>query len=266
MAACQAQDPPATIASDSASSSSSTADKEALREEIYQRARKRNGGREPTKIELLNELAAKGAEEVGAIKDYGKPRRVAGGAKPEIVIKEGDIQIDGKAVAFGANLSEWTRALPKNRRCLSKKNDLTLCLWDDIGIAVGTSLRHPTLVKFIAIYLNAEERPPWDPRLPDGSTMPAPPDYRPKGLFHGYLELDGFGIDAKTKFWEIRTAANPERNLRCNPRDCSHPHGRFNDKANLYLRLTKATEDGELYELSISASEDTLLPASPPRK
>jgi hypothetical protein len=204
---------------------------------------------------LLNELAAKGAEEVGAIKDYDKRRQAPRGGKPAITVKEGTIQIDGKTVVFGANLSSWIGALPEGRRCLSKKNDLTLCIWDDIGIAVGTSIRHPALVKFIVIYLNVEDIPQWDSRLPDGSTMPTPPDYRPKSVFRGYLELDGFGIDAKTKFWEIRSATSPNRNLRCGTRDCSHPQGKFSDRANLYLRLNGSTESGELYEFSISADE-----------
>lgn len=225
----------------------------ALREEIYRHARERNGGKEPSKLELLNELMGKAQEEVGAVKSYGKPRVVARGAKPEIIINRAQISIDGKVVAMGASMSSWRAVLPGSPRCTSEKNSGVLCAWDQLGIEVGSEFRAPKVSKYLIISLNKEELPPWNPQMPDGSIKPAPPDLRPQNVFSGYLQLDGYGIDAQTKFWEIRASADPKRNLRCNSRDCSHPHGRFSDKANLYLRLNSATEYGNVYELTISA-------------
>lgn len=252
---CQASDRPDSTKPDAspAQVAQGAASGVALREEIYRRARESNGGKEPSKLELLNELMGKAQDEVGAIKQYGKPRVVAHGAKPEIIISGPQISIDGKVVAIGASMSSWRAVLPGEPRCTSANNTDVLCTWDDLGIEVGSAFRTPKVSKYLIISLNKEDLPPWNPQMPDGSIKSAPPDLRPKNTFSGYLQLDGYGIDAQTKFWEIRASADPKRNLRCNSRDCSHPHGGFSNKANLYLRLNSTTEYGNVYELTISA-------------
>jgi len=254
---CRASERPdaSSPAASSAQATDSAASGAALREEIYRRARERNGGKEPTKLELLNELMGKAQEQVGAVKDYGKPRVVARGAKPEVIIRRDQIFIDGKPAAIGASMSSWRTMLRGNPRCSSEKKSGVLCAWDDLGIEVGSSFRTPKISNYLIISLNLEPKEPWIPLRPDGSIKTEPLDYRPKNPFPGYLELDGYGIDAQTKFWEIRTSADSKRNLRCNPRDCSHPHGGFSDNANLYLRLNSATEYGNVYEFTISGDE-----------
>jgi hypothetical protein len=236
-----------------AETSEAAASGAALRHEIDRRARAHNGGKEPTKLELFNELLGKAQEQAGAGKNYGKPRVVARGARPEIVVKGSQVIVNGNALAVGvSDLNEWRGSLgPESRH---ETGTYVLYLWDRLGITLVTNADGNKITQF-DVALNLEPKEPWIPTRPDGSSKSEPPDYRPKSPFPGYLELDGHGIDAKTKFWEIRASADPKRNLRCNPRDCSHPHGRFSDSANLYLRLNSATEYGNLYEFTISGNE-----------
>lgn len=254
--ACQPSDT-ANASQDAPATTQTAQDKQTLREEIYERARKNNGGKEPTKLELLNELMGKAQEHVGAVKDWGKPRVVTRGPKPEIVIWGGNVSVDGKLIPLHATLDEWKRILPTAPTCDSE-SIRTLCVWHALGIQMlSVSLSDQTLAE-LKIYINKESPDPYAglvTQLPDGTPIKPPIDYTPKHPFPGYLELDGFGIDAQTKFWEIRTSADPKRNLRCNDRDCSHPHGRFSDTANLYLRLNSKREDGNVYEFTISSNE-----------
>jgi len=261
---CRASERPQASSNPASSpqATGSSASGVALRDEIYRRARERNGGREPTKLELLNELMGKAQEHVGTVKDFGEPRVVPRGAKPEVIFSGGRISIDGKPAEIGASMASWRTLLPGNPRCASEKNSGELCVWDNLGIEVGSSFRAPKISKYLIISLNLEPKEPWIPLRPDGSIKTEPLDYRPKTPFTGYLALDGYGIDAQTKFWEIRASADPKRNLRCNPRDCSHPHGAFSNNANLYLRLNSATEYGNIYEFTISGDEQT--PAESP--
>lgn len=250
---CQANEAKNTQSSQpSTQQSQAKGNEQGLRDEIYERARKRNGGQEPTKLELLNELMGKAQEEVRDDKVIRKPRVVARGARPAIEVRNAKIFVNERVLSLGDPLDAWLKAVPSTPRCNSSKSDATLCIWDDLGIAVGTSPTNPTIAKFLNVSVNLE---PADPLFPD-----RPRPFRPKQAFPGYLELDGYGIDAKTQFWEIRAKADPKRNLRCGSRDCSHPHGSFSDKANLYLRLNGATENSTLYEFTISADEDAPQP------
>lgn len=230
-----------------------------LRSELYERARSRNGGKEPTKLELFNALVGKAQEHIDTPKTNRNPRTVARGARPEIIIRGSEISINGTRVSIGDPIASWRNTLTESPVC-HENSVRTLCVWDQLGIQVTTqSIKNAAVLDF-TVYQNIEPLAPWNPQLPDGSMMKAPPDYRPKQAFPGYLELDGYGIDAKTQFWEIRAKADPKRNLRCGSRDCSHPHGGFSDKANLYLRLNGATENSTLYEFTISANEDSPQP------
>lgn len=235
----------------------------ALREEVYRRARERNGGKEPTKLELFNELMGKAQEQVGAVKDYGKPRVVARGGQPEVVVQGSQVLVNGKSLTIGtSSINDWRAVLGPESR--SETGTYAIYLWDRYGIALSAQEKRNTVTQ-LEISLNLEPKEPWIPLRPDGSTKAEPPDYRPKNPFPGYLQLDGYGIDAQSKFWEIRASADPKRNLRCNSRDCSHPHGGFSNTANLYLRLNSATEYGNVYEFTISGDEELPTKSLAPR-
>jgi len=224
--------------------------RETLREEIYRRARDRNGGKEPTKLQLFNELARKAYEESGAEKGYGKPRIVAPGGRPEIAVQDAKVVVDGTSLIIGkSTITDWRLALgPESRK---KVGTYVIYIWDQLGVSLSTDRNH-RIVSQLLVVLNREPKAPWNPKMPDSSVVAEPNDLSPKNSFPGYLQLDGFGIDANTEFWEIRASVDPERNLRCGLRDCSHPHGAFSEGANIYLRLDSTSENGRLYEFIIA--------------
>lgn len=71
--------------------------------------------------------------------------------------------------------------------------------------------------------------------------------------FSGYLELDGFGIDSKAKFWEVQSETRDRRKLTCGLRECSHPGGAFGKNANIFLILNGNSDQATLRQFSISA-------------
>jgi hypothetical protein len=233
--------------------------------EIYEKATGLKGGADPTTLGLFNDLMNKAGKRVGAVKDYGKPRVVARGAKPEIIISGESIVVDGRRLRIGDSLETWKKALPGKPSCWG--SDSVNCSWDQLGIQVGTYRNAPARVTGISILLSKKPADPYValPRYsPNGKLVPSPIDRGPKHPFPGYFELDGHGIDAKSEFWEVRANADPKRKLRCGTIDCSHPHGGFSDKASLYLRLNSADEYGNVYEFVVTGGETD--PSSPPKK
>jgi len=214
----------------------------------------------PLMQDVWKEVLRKGTEAASTVKNVGKPRVVPKGAKPEIVLKKDQIWIDGKLVAIGQPFQAWENALADKLKCSvpKPKNDIRYCVSDRLGIALGSSMRNTKVVKFFKIYVNLEQLHPYGvaTHRPDGTPRPPPVDTRPKHSFPGYLELDGYGIDAKSQFWEIRAGSDPWRELRCGLRDCAHPHGAFSETATLYLRLNSSTEHGNVYEFTISGREE----------
>jgi hypothetical protein len=216
-----------------------------------------------------NRALKKSAEKASEIENLGKPRVVKRGAKPEIIIKGETITIDGKMVAIGGTLDSWKNALPGTPSCLAgdtQKRLQGLCDWNNLGITLSTSPSNLKLVSGIAIYVNLEPPDPYANlvrTLPNGKPAPPPQKTHPDHAFPGYLELDGYGIDAKTEFWEVRRSVDAKRNLHCGTLDCSHPGGYFSDLASLYLRLNSTSEHGNIYEISIS---DGYVYEAPPTK
>lgn len=211
----------------------------------------------PLMQDVWNKALRKAAQGANAFKNYGKPRVIPKGAKPEIIVKGNEIFINGTSVAIGQPIDKWKNALPKTAICRGQVRQV--CKWDLLGIEVSTQSLSNTAVFDVIFYFNLEQHESWTyaTERPDGTPATPPIDYRPKHPFPGYFELDGYGIDAKTEFWEIRARADPYRELRCGSHDCSHPHGAFSDKETLYLRLNKATDRGTLYELTISGHEES---------
>jgi hypothetical protein len=116
-------------------------------------------------------------------------------------------------------------------------------------------------VKQISIYVNLAPKDPYAGLVthePDGTPVKQTYDSKPKKPFPGYFELDGVGIDAKSKFWEIEKKIESRRNLRCDPNDCSHPHGYFSDSASIFMRLNRTDEYGEIYEFGIGGQAKSL--------
>jgi hypothetical protein len=174
--------------------------------------------------------------------------------KPELNIENQAITFNKLPLKLGDSLKEWKKVLGGHPRCDEAPPGPVLCIWDELGISVGTVINRST-VKFINVYVRIEEKNEeifQFPTNPDGSPSQELPSFEPKAAFPGYLRMDHMTIDAKTTFKEIRAKAERKRGLRCGLRDCSHPGGMFSASAAIYMRLTRPDENGTLYELSIS--------------
>jgi hypothetical protein len=190
------------------------------------------------------------AKRIEAFANYGKPRFVPRGAKPEIIVEGERLFIAGTHVMISQPFEIWAQAIPGTPRCNSDRN-LT-CNWDDLGITV---LTEGNLAKEFSVYLNLEPWRHWATKAPDGTPIPPTPDPRPKHPFPGYFEWDGYGIDANTRFWEIRASVSPERNVRCDlfTNSCGNTTARFNDHAKIYLELYQTIhENGRLASFAIA--------------
>jgi len=206
----------------------------------------------------LQEKFKKFIENPGSvITPYGRPRTVAKGAKPEIIIKGEQIFIAGKPVKIGDRLEVWKSAIPSNPRCDNNPPTI-LCAWDALGIEIFTKTNIDTTVISAYFYINLEPREPLlVTKWPDGTPAVDTKDLRPKNPFRGYFEIDGYGIDAKTEFWEILAKANPERNLHCGVLDCGFPLGALNDRDTIRFRLNKPSKKGNIFEISIGGPIET---------
>lgn len=206
----------------------------------------------PVMQDIWKDVLHKASQGASAIKNYGKPRMILKGAKPEILIKGDQILIDGKPVAIGQPIDMWKKVLPKKPRCNSDVVR-TVCRWDALGVEVATETAINTSVMGFTIYFNLEPREPLlVTKWPDGTPAVDYKDQRPKHPFRGYFAIDGYGVDGNTEFWEILAKANPQRNLHCGVRDCGFPLGALNAKDTLDFRLNKPNVHGNIYELSVS--------------
>lgn len=172
------------------------------------------------------------------------------------MIKGSQITFEGKVLRIGEPLSRWKQVLPQDRRCSEESAGTAFCIWPSLALDVGTDHRDRSRVQSFTVHLNLEPKDPYAglvTQLPDGTPIKPQPDWSHKKAFPGYLELDGFGIDAMTKFWEIRSRADPKRKLRCGLRDCSHPMGLLGESVKLYLRLNRNDEQGNVYEFNVTA-------------
>lgn len=213
--------------------------------------------KETTYWDRWNNLVEEAKKAAGAIKDYGRPRLIKRGATPEIILSGGEVRYNGKLLRLGASIDEWSDILGRNHRDYPYYGTST---WDDLGIELVIDKKDKKTVIQMTIYVTLEPPDPYRGLVthhPDGTPIKPTYDTRPQKPFPGYLELDNFGIDAETKFWEIRQQASADRNFSC-ALDCSHPYAYFSDSANLFMRLNSGSEYGELYELGIGGQAESL--------
>lgn len=91
--------------------------------------------------------------------------------------------------------------------------------------------------------------------LPDGTPIEKPKLIQPLAVFPGYIELDGYGIDSKTKLWEIIKKSDARRNIHCGLRECASPSGAFVERASIYFGLDEYFEYGMINSLQISSTD-----------
>lgn len=178
------------------------------------------------------------SESAAALFGSGKTRSVTRGAKPEIVVKGTKIFVNDRAIAIGQSLEHWAKLFPGTPICATELLRQS-CVWDKLGVDI---LAEDSLVISVTVFFNIE---PWGPiatELPDGTPIVPLVDTRPKHAFPGYFELDGYGIDAQTEFWEIRAHIAPRRNLHCDiGGNCGSTAILLTSGVKIYLDLYRTT-------------------------
>lgn len=206
-------------------------------------------------LEKWPKLKERAILEAGAAMDFGSPRKIRKGKNPEIVVRRDEIYLNGKRLRFGDSLENWKKVIRGNPRCFD--GGMILCLWDDLGIEVGT--KHGSEKEVISMNLifnlPEEDKDLGKTEYPDGTPAEKFPEYATRDVFPGFLELDGFGIDSVTEFWEIRTSVDQSRLLDCGLRDCTFPSGAFGNNGHIYLKLNGVGPKSTLQRFGLSISE-----------
>lgn len=207
-----------------------------------------------------------GAKATGAVKAWGKPRQVPKGGKPEIILKGTEVYLDGEQMRLGQGQSfaYWQQKIGGDPRCDRAYNGYQVCIWDELGLVLRSASASNEMLGGIEIHLRLRPQDPYAGLVttrPDGTPATPPLDVWPHRPFPGYLVLDGFGIDAKTKLWEVFQASKPERNLGCGLRSCEFVRGILGPLTSLDMRTNSRSEDGELYEVHVGAQ----ISPEPPR-
>jgi len=206
-----------------------------------------------TAVKIFSEWKGKAIRDLEKIKMEGRPRKVQKGRLPEIKMAQDKIYFNNKQLRLGASLATWTEIIPGRPRCTEP--EMSLCIWDKLGLSVGVDEGGDHNVRYlnIQISLSEEDKEIGTVPFPDGKPAGVQLDLSPHMVFPGYLELDGFGIDAGTEFWDIRKSCDPSRRLDCGLMDCSHPSGAFGENAHIYIRLDGNGKNSKLREISLDA-------------
>lgn len=208
----------------------------------------------PSLLDRWNQLMKKGREYAEPSSSPEAFRVVPRGGWPEIILSGPSIRVNGQSVEIGGTLDSWKKALPSQHHCTGGRVR-TVCVWRELGLEVATQSARNQSVLDVSVHLALSSDTTSTP-AESGSSDDEGVSQGPTRAFPGYLELDGYGIDARTKFSELRARAKPDRNLRCGLRDCSHPHGLFNDNASLYLQLNRADQQGNIVVFTVSGTAE----------
>lgn len=91
-------------------------------------------------------------------------------AYPKITIKESVMRINGEVVWLGDTFEKWKGVLPGAPRCFESKKDITLCVWDELGMELGSDLNDVRRVEFVNVKLKHRQKlrspfeNPWEPK------------------------------------------------------------------------------------------------------
>jgi hypothetical protein len=201
----------------------------------------------------LDKAKAKTRTLADAIKNAGQPRQVKRIRGPDLFLKKGEIYFNGKLLKSGDSIEVWKKIIGGKPRCIVES--MVYCVWDELGIDVGTSNAKDKKVKFFNLQMNFSGDVDYSKlvtEMPDGTPAAPHPDYAPHQVFPGYLEMNGYGIDKSTQFWEIRNGARENIDLHCGLLDCGHPHGAFGARASIGFTLNGSDDHGTVRELGIS--------------
>lgn len=202
-------------------------------------------------ITILTELKRKAEREIKPAVNASTPGQVKKGASPELILINKGIFFNGKQLQLGNSLESWKKIIPGNPRCFEGK--MTLCVWDQLGLEVGTDQKNGKNVRFINISLRFDDTN--KDLVGNGSSITDDSEgkdgFNPHHVFSGYLEINGFGIDAGSRFIDIRNSSAENRKIQCGLLDCINPNGYFADDANIYFYLEGRYESGRILRIAI---------------
>jgi hypothetical protein len=211
--------------------------------------------KEPTMLDRWSEVKRQAALATGAITTYPAPRHVKRYAKPEIIIKGPNIFYDGKSLEFGRPLATWKNILERKPHC--DETGAEWCVWDDLGLKVSTRANSNFGVSTVIINLSISEDllKETTTAYPNGTSDNASKsDWLVRHPFTGYLEIDGFGIDKETKFWELQSSIDTRRNLSCGLKSCEFPSGILGPSTMIDLHLNGRSESATIEQIKIYAT------------
>lgn len=210
-----------------------------------------------TFIEKWNSAVKKAAEATGTDvkeRDFGEPRKIPPGGKPEIILRKDKIVYNGQVLELGKTAAQWDAILPGERRC-DRPAKPSACAWDELGIMIVFAHKLPTRIKDVTVYLRLPEVEVDDGvklMSATGAPFPTFDRFYPKSAFSGYLELDGYGIDRNSMFWEVLKKSDNKRNIHCGLRDCVVPGGTFGKGSVIYFDLDKPVITGMINNINIT--------------
>lgn len=189
-----------------------------------------------------------------AMPDF-KPISVIGKNKDlRLIFKNGRVSFNGQELKIGESISVWKRILPRGPRCFEE--GAILCVWDDLGLEVGTNHKKMQKVKFVNLYLNFfEDLDGNDAHNLYDAAKEENSGYRPHHVYPGYLELDNVRIGRNTAFSEVQNNSS-NKTLRCGLKDCRFPSGAFGDHANVFFELNSPSRNGIIGEISLSERDE----------
>jgi len=108
----------------------------------------------PSLGQRLGQAIEKAAKTTGALKDYGSPRQVHRGGKPELILKGEHISFNGKPLVWGKSMEEWRSVIGKGVVCSARNERPGWCKWDALGIEIAGSIGKPDQVSTLNVHFN----------------------------------------------------------------------------------------------------------------
>jgi len=211
-----------------------------------------------------------GSSSVYEINQYGTPRHVPRGKKPEVIIRNDTITVNGQPVYMFQSIDSWIRAFGSpSDDCKFEKNN-SICGWLDYGLILSTdNSEGKTLVVNAIFYLNVPEYSyfffpekrdtnPYEKSKNNTKKSLA----KPMQVFPGYIEINGYGLNAETKLWEVLKGAkswedpvngNFGGDVGCH-RDCHTAFGNVGEDTLIYIGVNGNSKTEKITEIEISTT------------
>ena len=202
---------------------------------------------------VYSNVAEYAATHFSMVSPHAHARHIVRGAKPELRIVKNTLLFNNKVLPLGGKIERWRAAIGLGADCTNIARPPIACRWNEYGIKILTDSTGK-YVKSIDIYFRLPENPLADlpAILSDGTPNSLDAGHFPNSPFKGYLEIDGFGIDKNTLFWEVRSSVRQERNFKCGLRDCQFPRGLMAPSTHISMSLIGRTENDPIEKISIN--------------